>query len=54
MQWLLGVLHLALCVYAILKIAASSASTGTKVLWIVVVLVFPLVGLLLWWFLGPK
>jgi phospholipase D-like protein len=54
MDWLLGVLHLALCVYAILKIAGSGATTGTKVVWIVVVLVLPIVGLILWWLLGPK
>jgi hypothetical protein len=41
-------------VYAIVKTVGSGASTGTKVLWIVVILLLPLVGLILWWLLGPK
>ena len=40
-------------IYAILKIAQSSATNGSKALWILVVLVLPLVGLILWFFLGP-
>lgn len=40
-------------IYAILKIAQSSASNGAKALWILVVLVLPLFGLILWYFLGP-
>ena len=40
-------------IYAILRIAQSSASNGAKALWILVVLVLPLFGLILWYLLGP-
>lgn len=51
---LFGLLILIADVYAIVKTIQSSASTGTKVLWIVLILVLPLVGLILWFLLGPK
>jgi hypothetical protein len=51
---LFGVLVLIADVYAILQIAQSSASTGKKTLWIVLVILLPLVGFILWYLLGPK
>jgi Phospholipase_D-nuclease N-terminal len=51
---LLGILILVANVYAILQIMQSSASTTEKVLWIVLVLVLPLAGFILWYLLGPK
>ena len=41
-------------VWAIVNIFQSSADTGSKVLWTVVVLVLPLLGFILWYFWGPK
>jgi len=41
-------------VWAIVNIAQSVASTGKKVLWIVLVLVLPVLGLILWFLLGPR
>jgi succinate dehydrogenase/fumarate reductase cytochrome b subunit len=49
-----GLLILAGDIWAILNIAQSSASNEKKALWIVLVVVLPLVGLILWYFLGPK
>jgi Phospholipase_D-nuclease N-terminal len=51
---LIGLLILIGDIWAIVNIAQSGASTGRKVLWIVIVLVFPFLGLLLWWLLGPR
>ena len=51
---LLGLIILILDVYAIIKVIGSSASTGAKVLWVVLILVLPVLGLILWWLLGPK
>jgi hypothetical protein len=51
---LLGLVHLVLCIYAIVKIVGSAAGTGSKVLWIVLVLIFPVVGLILWFIFGPS
>jgi len=49
-----GVLLLAADIWAILNIAQSSASNEKKALWIVLVVVLPLLGLILWYFLGPR
>ncbi|MAT85055.1 MAG: hypothetical protein CMQ43_08000 [Gammaproteobacteria bacterium] len=51
---LLGLIHLVIVIYALVKIVQSGASTGAKVLWIVIVLVLPILGLILWLLLGPK
>ena len=49
-----GLLVLAADVWAIVNIAQSSASNEKKALWIVLVVVLPLLGLILWFFLGPR
>jgi hypothetical protein len=49
-----GLLILAADIWAILNIFQSSADTGKKVLWIVLVLVLPLLGLIIWYFAGPR
>lgn len=51
---LLGLIILVLDVWAVVKIAQSSASTGKKVLWIVLVVLFPILGFVLWFLLGPR
>ena len=51
---LLGLIILVLDIWAILKIVDSGASTGGKVLWIVIILVLPLLGLIIWWLAGPR
>jgi hypothetical protein len=51
---LLGLVILVLDVYAIVKTVGSNAGTGAKVLWIVLILLLPVLGLILWALLGPK
>lgn len=51
---LLGLIHLIVTIYAIVKIVGSSAGTGSKVLWIVIVLLLPVLGLILWLLFGPS
>jgi hypothetical protein len=51
---LLGALILIGDVWAIINIFQSSASNEKKLLWTVVVLLLPLLGLILWYFLGPR
>ncbi len=53
MDTLFGLIILLLDLYAILKIIQSSATTGKKILWILGVLIFPVVGLIVWFFAGP-
>lgn len=51
---LFGLIILILDIWAFVKIAKSTASTGSKVLWCLLVFFFPLGGLLIWYFAGPK
>ena len=51
---LLGLLILIGDVWAIINIIQSSASNDKKVLWTVLVLILPLLGLVLWYFFGPR
>ena len=51
---LLGLLILAADVWAILNIFQSTSTTGTKALWIVLVLALPLIGVVIWYFAGPR
>lgn len=51
---LFGLLVLAGDIWAILNIAQSSASNEKKLIWILVVALLPLLGLVLWYFLGPR
>ncbi len=51
---LVGLLILAGDVWAIINIFQSSASNEKKLLWTLVVLLLPLLGLILWFFLGPR
>jgi hypothetical protein len=41
-------------VWAAVNIFNSNASTGAKVIWIVVVLVLPVLGFIIWFFAGPR
>ena len=49
-----GLLILIADIWAIVSTFQSPASTGKKVLWIVLVLVLPVIGFLLWLLAGPK
>jgi len=51
---ILGLLHIVIAIWAIMKIINSGASTIAKVLWILGVLAFPLIGLIVWFVAGPK
>ena len=49
-----GLLILIANVWAILNIFQSSADTVKKALWIALVLVLPLLGVIIWYFAGPR
>lgn len=51
---LFGLIILVLDVWAIVRTLQSSAGTASKVLWVVVILLLPILGLILWLLLGPK
>ncbi len=54
MEFILGLIILALDLYAIFRVVGSSAGTGAKVLWILLILFLPVIGLIIWWLAGPK
>ena len=54
MSGILGIVVLVLDVLAILNIVKSSKSTGNKILWIVLVLLLPVIGLILYYLIGRK
>jgi Phospholipase_D-nuclease N-terminal len=49
-----GLLVLAGDVWAIINIFQSGASNEKKLVWILVVVLLPVLGLILWYFLGPR
>ena len=51
---LLGLIILIADVWAIVKTVGSSASTGGKVFWIVLILILPVLGLIIWLVAGPR
>ncbi len=51
---LLGLLILIADVWAIVKTVQSGASTGAKVFWIVLILLLPVLGLIIWLLAGPR
>ncbi|AIR89997.1 PLDc N-terminal domain-containing protein [Pseudomonas cremoricolorata] len=51
---LVGLIILALDIWAIISVARSSSSTGAKILWIVLILLLPVVGLIIWAIAGPR
>ena len=53
MESIIGLLILVLDIYAIVKIVGSGADTLNKVIWVLVVLLLPVIGLVAWFLLGP-
>jgi hypothetical protein len=49
-----GLIVLVADIWAIVNILQSGSDTAKKVLWTVVVLVLPVLGFILWYFLGPR
>ena len=49
-----GLLILIVDIWAIINIFQSPVSRVKKLIWAVAVVVLPLLGLILWYFLGPR
>jgi len=54
MGGILGLIVLVLDIWAIIDCVKSSKSTGHKALWIILVLVLPVIGLILYFLMGRK
>jgi succinate dehydrogenase/fumarate reductase cytochrome b subunit len=51
---ILGLVILIADIWAIVKTFESPSSTGAKVLWILLILVLPVLGLIIWLIAGPR
>ncbi|BCJ08257.1 MULTISPECIES: PLDc N-terminal domain-containing protein [unclassified Pseudomonas] len=51
---LVGLIILALDIWAILNVLKSGAEVGSKVLWILLILLLPVLGLIIWAIAGPR
>lgn len=49
-----GLLLLIADIWAIVNVFGSNRGTGAKVLWILGILIFPLLGFLVWLVFGPR
>ncbi len=49
-----GFILLVLDIWAIVSVIGSQASTGSKVIWVLVILFLPLVGFIAWLIFGPR
>ncbi|MBQ0749068.1 succinate dehydrogenase/fumarate reductase cytochrome b subunit [Roseovarius sp. MBR-51] len=49
-----GIILLILDIWAIVSVVGSGATTGKKVLWVVLILLLPLLGFILWLLFGPR
>ncbi|WP_322867910.1 PLDc N-terminal domain-containing protein [Aquicoccus sp. G2-2] len=49
-----GLLILILDLWAIVSVIGSSATTGSKVLWILIIVILPLIGVIIWLIAGPR
>ncbi|WP_292292227.1 PLD nuclease N-terminal domain-containing protein [Marivita sp.] len=49
-----GLILLVLNIWALVSIVGSNNSTGSKVLWCLLVLILPLVGFIIWLIAGPR
>ncbi len=54
MSGLIGLVVLVLDIIAIVDVVKSSMDTGKKVLWILLVLILPVIGMILYFMLGKK
>lgn len=51
---LIGLAILVLDIWAVINIVQSGVDTGKKVLWVLLILFLPVIGLVIWALLGPR
>ena len=52
--FILGIVHLVIIIWAVINIFQSRESTISKALWTALVVIFPLIGLIIWFLAGPR
>jgi len=51
---LFGLLVFIADIYAIVNVLKSQASGGSKFLWCLLILILPVLGMIIWYFAGPR
>ena len=51
---LIGLIILALDIWAIINILKSGTETGMKIIWVLVIILLPVLGLIIWAIAGPR
>lgn len=51
---LVGLIILALDIWAIINVLKSGASTSMKILWVLLIVLLPVLGLIIWAIAGPR
>lgn len=51
---LLGFLILAADIWAIINVVQSGADNFKKLIWVLVILLLPVLGVIIWFFIGPR
>jgi succinate dehydrogenase/fumarate reductase cytochrome b subunit len=51
---LVGLIILALDIWAIINILKSGTETGMKIIWVLVIILLPVLGLIIWAIAGPR
>ncbi len=51
---ILGLIWLIIIIWAIVKTIQAKVGPVVKLCWVLILIVFPIIGFLLWLFLGPK
>ncbi|PWW01900.1 phospholipase D-like protein [Hoeflea marina] len=51
---ILGLIVLIADIWAIIKIVQGGGSTGSKLLWILLIIILPVIGLLIWLLAGRR
>ncbi len=51
---LIGLIILALDIWAIINVLKSSAQTGMKIVWVLLIIFLPVLGLVIWAIAGPR
>ena len=51
---LVGLIILALDIWAIINVLKSNVGTGMKILWVLLIIFLPVLGLVIWAIAGPR
>lgn len=54
MEAVLGLVIFIADLWAIVKTLQSPVTAGNKLLWVLIIFLLPVIGLILWYFLGPR